>query len=426
MQDNKTGGSYRLYVLGVLTFTYLFSYMDRQILSILIEDIGQEFSLDDTQRGLLMGLAFALFYAGLGIPVARLADRMNRKRIIAGAITIWSAATALCGAASGFWTLFLARVAVGVGEAGATPPAHSIIGDYFRKHELTRALSVYSLGTTFGAVIGLIAGGMLAEMFSWRVAFVVVGLPGIVLGMIVLFTIREPERGRLDENFDADAPKENARQTVVSLFSNMPYVGSLIAHTLAVVMGYVVVSWSAAIFGRSFGIPTGQIGLYLGIAILIGGLPGMLIGGVLTDRLGKQDARWMGWVPAIANAIAMPVFIVTMLMPSAFLMAVALGAGIFFYNVGFAPALGIVQSVVKPTERALASAFVFFFANLFGLGFGPTFAGWISDQLKPSVGMLSLNYSVMIMSVCLFLAAVCFVWTAQTLKGVKLVKGGGH
>ena len=426
MHDQQTDGKYRIYVLCVLTFTYLFSYMDRQILSILIEDIGREFSLDDAQRGMLMGLAFALFYAGLGIPVARLADRMNRKRIIAGAITFWSAATILCGAATGFWSLFVARVAVGVGEAGASPPAHSMIGDYFGKHELTRALSVYSLGTIFGGVIGLIAGGILSEMFNWRVAFVVVGLPGILLGLIVLFTLKEPTRGRLDEDYEESAPAETISQTLVSLFSNMPYVGALISHTLAVLMGYVIVSWSAAIFGRSFEIPTSQIGLYLGLAILFGGLPGMLIGGDLTDRLGRQDARWMGWVPAIANAIAMPAFIATMLVPSALWMSVGLAVGVFFYNVGFAPALGIVQSVVKPGQRALASAFVFFFANLFGLGAGPTVAGWLSDRLRPTYGNLSLNYAVMIMSCFLLLAAIGFVWTAHTLKGVSLIKGKQH
>ncbi|HPF22438.1 MAG TPA: MFS transporter [Hyphomonas sp.] len=399
----------------MLTLTYLASYMDRQVLSILIEDIGAEFHLDDVERGLLMGFAFALFYATLGVPVAFLADRANRRNIIGAAITVWSLATALCGAANGFWSLFFARMAVGVGEAGASPPAHSLISDYFRKAELTRALSVYSSGISLGAIIGLLLGGILADIFNWRIAFVAVGLPGVLLAFLVFTTIREPERGRFVRETVPAKGRSSLGDDIRSLLTNRPYLGALVAHTPAVVMGYVVVSWSAAIFARSFDLSRSEIAVLLASATFFGGVPGMFAGGVLADLLGMRDPRWRGWVPAIANLIAAPLFVFAMHSGSALGMTVWLGLGIFFYNIAFAPSFAIIQGVVAPGERALASAIAFLLANLFGLGVGPTFAGWLSDALKDDLGIRSLNYSVMYMSVVLLVSAAGFLWTAKVL-----------
>ena len=410
------GRYYRFYVLTILTITYVFSYMDRQILSILIEDIGAEFTLTDTHKGLLMGLAFALFYAGLGIPVARLADRLSRRNIIAASITVWSLATAACALATGFWGLFAARVGVGIGEAGGGPPSHSMISDYFRKTELTRALSVYSLGTLFGAVIGLSLGGLLADLYGWRMAFVIVGLPGVLIGLLMMLTIKEPPRGRYAENYDPNAPKANFKGAIASLAGNRPYIGALVAHTLAVLVGYVAISWAAAIFVRTFGLSKTEVGVLLAGAILLGGLPGMLAGGWLADKLGVRDVRWMAWVPAIASLIATPFYVSSMMAPSATVMAALFGLGTFCFNIAFAPGVGIIQRVAKPDERALASAVMFFFSNLFGLGLGPTMAGAISDMLKPEYGALSLNYAVAIIALLMIPSALVFFWTAGALK----------
>ena len=415
MQHNPSG-TYRAYVLVLLMATYLFSYMDRQILSILIEDIGADFALNDVQRGLLMGLAFALFYAGLGVPVAWLADRTNRRNIIATAVTIWSIATALCATVTGFWTLFAARIGVGIGEAGGTPPAHSILGDYFKKSELTRALSVYSLGPPLGAVFGLMGGGVLADQFGWRLTFVIVGLPGVVLGLLVYFTIREPERGRYAEPSEKSVKGPSIREAVGSLVKNAPYMGALVAHTIQVVKGYVLVSWSAVIMIRSFEASKTEVGVLLGLGILLSSPPGMLIGGYLADKLGHRDARWMAWVPAIALLLSLPFYVWAMFAGSALQMAALIAVGGFFYAVSFAPGIGIVQTVVKSDERALASAFVFLFANIFGLGLGPMVAGWISDALQPTYGARSINLSVAAIQFVLIPASIGFFWTATQLR----------
>ena len=414
--QSESTGAYRYYVLFILMLTYLFSYMDRQIMSILIEDIGAEFSLSDTQRGLLMGLAFALFYAGLGVPVAWLADRYSRRNIIAAAVTIWSAATALCAAAGGFASLFLARVGVGVGEAGGAPPAQSMIGDYFKRSELMRALSVHSLGLTFGAFFGLALGGAIADAIGWRMTFVAVGLPGVALGAVVYLTVREPQRGQFDDSFDAKAPSPAIKDTLRSLRSNKPYLGALIGATFQVFLGYVVTSWGAAIMIRNFGMTKSEVGLLFGLAILIGGSSGMLISGVLCDKLGQKDARWRAWIPGVAVILSIPAYLLAMFAPNPIAMTFSLGCASFFNTMGLVAAFGIIQTSVRSDERALGSAIQFFFGNLFGLGFGPTIAGWLSELLKPQFGALSLNYSVAILSVVLLFSAAAFFWAAEQLQ----------
>ena len=411
-QSNK----YRAFVLILLMLTYLFNFMDRQILSILIEDIGNDFTLNDTQRGLLMGLAFALFYAGLGVPVAWLADRANRKNIIAAAVTVWSVATALCGLASGFWSLFAARIGVGIGEAGGTPPAHSILGDYFRKSELTRALSIYSLGPAFGAALGLMAGGWLADQIGWRLTFVVVGLPGIILGIIVFLTVREPKRGRFVVDKKEEIVSRSFKETFVSLYKQPAYVGVLGGHTLQIMCGFILMSWAAVIMIRTFNASTSDVGILLGLGILFGSPFGMVCGGFLSDKLGMRNARWMAWIPAIALLISMPFYLSAMFVTNIVIMAVLIGLGGFFVAFGYAPGIGIVQTVVKPDERALASAILFLTSSFVGLGLGPVVSGWLSDVLRESYGQSSINVAVAVTQLFFIPAALFYYWTSFKLK----------
>ena len=412
----KSSNAYRFYVLILLMLTYLLSFMDRQILSILIEDIGKDFTLNDTQRGVLMGLAFSLFYAALGIPVAWLADRANRKNIIAAAVTFWSIATALCGLASGFWSLFAARVGVGIGEAGGTPPAHSILGDYFKKSELTRALSVYSIGPALGATLGLIAGGWLAETYGWRAAFVIVGLPGIFLGIIVYFTVQEPERGK----FAAEEANPIAAQGLWASFKSLcrqpAYIGALAGHTLQYTSGFILMSWAAVIMIRTFNASLSEVGVLLGLALLFGSPPGMIIGGFLSDKLASRDARWMAWIPAIAMLLTMPFYLGSMFAPNIESMAVMIGLGAFFIGISYAPNIGIIQTLVQPSQRALASAFLLLTANIIGMGFGPFLSGWLSDILRPVYQTASINMAVAVCQIFFIPAALAFVWTSFKLK----------
>jgi len=422
IETKPSGKAYRYYVLGVLTMTYFFSYVDRQILSILIDDIGRDFAergieITDMHKGFLMGTGFALFYATLGIPIARLADRVNRKNIISGAIVIWSFFTAVCGLATGFWSLLFARFGVAIGEAGASPPAHSMIADYFKKSELSRALAIYTSATTFGIVFAFLGGAWISQLFDWRTTFYVVAAPGILLGILLFFTVKEPKRGAQDS---VKADKQgNFNQSLSSLMRNKPYVGSATAHTLQTLVGYVLISWSFIIFIRTFGLTKVETGQYLAGAIFIGGLLGLMIGGNAADKLGEKDARWMAWVPAIGTFFCAPALAYAMFQTTPMAMAVWIGIGVFFFNIAFAPAFGIVQTVVKANERSLASAFVFLGANLFGLGLGPLVAGVISDFLKPTYGAVSLNYSLAILTLFLVMASAVFLWTAKHLKGYK-------
>ena len=412
----KPSNTYRIYVLLLLMLTYLFSYMDRQILSILIEDIGNDFMLNDTQRGLLMGLAFALFYAGLGVPVAWLADKTNRKNIIAGAVTIWSVATALCALATGFWSLFAARVGVGIGEAGGTPPAHSMLGDYFKKSELTRALSVYSLGPAIGAALGLIAGGWLADQVGWRLTFVIVGSPGILLGVIVYLTVREPMRGRFVRHMSEPPSTRSFSATFDSLVRQPAYLRILSGHMLQLMCSFILMSWSAVIMIRTFNASTSEVGLFLGLGLLFGAPLGMIGGGWLADKLGYRDTRWMAWIPALALLIAMPFYISAVLVDSLFMMALLIGIGGFFVALSYAPGIGIIQTIVQPDERALASALLFLMGSLVGLGVGPIISGWLSDILRPTHGATSINLAVAISQVFLLPAALFYYLTASKIK----------
>jgi predicted MFS family arabinose efflux permease len=408
--------AYRHYVLIILMLTLALSIADRLVMSILMEDIKAEFSMTDTQMGLLAGLAFTLFYAILGIPIARLADRFNRKNIVAASLTIWSGMTALCGAATGFATLFAARIGVGIGEAGGGPPSVSIISDYFRTRELARAVAVYSLGATLGTVLGLIGGGFLADLVGWRMTFVYLGVPGILLGLILFLTIREPERGAYVSKDEVQLDSDSFGQSLASLARNKIYVRLVIGSSLAIVAAYAYAIWLAPIILRNFEFSTANVGLYLGLTFLVGGVPGMLIGGYLADKLATRNKRWRAWVPGLALPLALPALVACLLVED---IRMVLG----LYAVGYAllvsiqgPSISLMQIVVKPGERALAIAFYSLATNLMGQALGPVIVGSISDQLQPEYGPLSLNYAVIALTIIVMIpAALFYAWSAAAM-----------
>ena len=264
--------------------------------------------MTDTQMGLLAGLAFALFYALMSLPIARFADKSNRKNILAAALVIWSGMTALCGAATGFVSLFLARLGVGVGEAGGSPPTYSIIADYFKPSERARAMGVYVTGAVIGTGGGLMVGGLLGELLGWRLTFMALGLPGILLGVILFFTVREPKRGTFDTGVERAKEAADMRKTLASLISNRVYVRLSISFAMLTMVGYAMALWLAPIMLRSFDVSLSKVGLYLGLTYFAGGIPGPIIGGYLTDYLGKRNARWRAWIPAIFIIASVAVF----------------------------------------------------------------------------------------------------------------------
>ncbi len=402
---------YRWYVLGVLMIVYAFSFMDRQIVSILLEDLRAEFLLNDTQLGLLSGIAFALFYATLGVPIARLADRSNRVRIVTIAITVWSTMTALCGLAGSFWQLFLGRIGVGVGEAGGGPPSHSIVSDYFDEKQRSVALSIYSMGPTVGSFIGLAAGGWVAQEYGWRTAFFAVGAPGVLLAVLLFFTIREPIRGGLDAVRAAPA-KEGFGQTVSALISNRVWFWNMLGHSLSIFVGYGFSTWKPALYLRQFDLTQAEVGSIIGLMGLCVGIPGLFFGGLIGDKLvarsRKMALRYIGY----ANLLVIPFYGAGLMAEGWLMTTVLLGLGLVLYQLGYGTSLAIGMSAVAPHRRALASSFGFLTANLLGLGLGPLLVGVISDAAQASFGARSLALSLGICLSALVLAFICF-WIAS-------------
>lgn len=407
---------YRWYVLSLLILTLLFSVADRLVFSILLEDIKAEFEFSDLQLGLLGGVAFTATYIFAGFPAARLADRSVRKNIIAAAISVWSLMTALCGLASGFWTLFLARTGVGVGEGCSGPASQSMLADYFPRKELARAMGFLTLGSTLGTVTGLMAGGLLAEALGWRWAFILMALPGFAIGGVLYLTVREPLRGRFAPA-GARIEQMPIGDTFSSLLANKVFLGFAAGWAVQIMIGYALAFWMAPAMIRLFGVSVGDIALYLGLAFFIGGIPGPVLGGYATDWLARRDERWRAWLPGIVSLFA--------ILPMALAFAVgqftlflglfALGYGI--YVASQAPILSGIQSAVDPSQRGFAVAFAMFFNNLIGQAVGLGVIGWLSDQLQPLRGNAALGDAVLIVSALAGIVALAiFAWTARQMR----------
>ncbi|MDO8380367.1 MFS transporter [Phenylobacterium sp.] len=388
--------SYKGVVLGLLVTAYTLNFIDRTIIATIGQAIKDDLKITDTQLGLLGGLYFALLYTLLGIPIARLAERFNRVSIISAAILIWSGFTALCGTATSFAQLAAYRFGVGFGEAGLSPPAHSLISDYFEPKKRATALSIYSFGIPLGTMVGAVAGGWLAQNFSWRIAFMLVGAPGILIAIVMKLMIKEPPRGHSEpdqapaspEDISVDtAPKfsflgelKELASVAGTLFGKWPVLHMVLGVTIASFGSYGSGQFVPPYFTRTFGLDYAQVGLITGIVGGISSGIGTLLGGFITDRLSKRSPRWYSLTPAIGLTIATPIYIAAYMQPSWQTAAlILLIPGIFHYTY-LGPTFGVVQNMVPTRRRATATALLFFFLNLIALGGGPPFTGWIIDQ----------------------------------------------
>ena len=411
-----TSPGYARYALGILLVVYIFNFIDRQILAILLEPIREEIELSDTQLGFLGGIAFAIFYTFAGIPIARWADKANRTTIIVLALSIWSAMTALTGLARSFTTLLVARIGVGIGEAGCSPPAHSLISDYFPPERRGTALSIYALGIPIGGALGTLIGGWVAELFDWRTAFFVVGVPGLVLAVFVRMTLREPVRGQSEPGGASHAEPEPIGE-VVRFMRRLPsFLHLSMAGALHAFVGYGAALFVPAFFIRVHGMGLGEASTWLSSLALVG-MIGTFLGGALGDRLAPRDMRWYVWVPGIATILAVPIGFAFYMLPNPYW---ALAFGIPQAIVGpmyLGPTFAMTQSLVRPHMRAMASAILLFILNLIGLGLGPQFVGFLSDQLVPTYGEESLRYAlVWVVCVGSTWSAVHYFLAARTLR----------
>ncbi|MGQ0836771.1 MAG: spinster family MFS transporter [Gammaproteobacteria bacterium] len=404
----------RVYVLLVLVLVYTFNFIDRQIVGILAPPIKADLGLTDTQLGLLGGLAFALFYTGLGIPIARLADRYSRVWIMTAALALWSGFTAACGFAQSYAQLFLARIGVGVGEAGGVAPAYSLVADYFPPEQRARALGVYSFGIPIGSALGLFFGGLIASYVDWRTAFIVVGLAGLAVAPLFRATVREPPRG----GYDPPAAQKSTPplSDVLRTLARKPsFWGISLGASCSSIMGYGLFFWLPSFFVRSHGLSLMQVSIFYGSITLIGGIVGIWLGGWLADRYGARSRASYALVPAFAFIAALPFLIVGTVSSSvelSFGMFLALAA----LNLAWlGPVICAVQHLVAPSMRATASAIFLFVNNLIGLGAGTAIPGALSDALAERFGAESLRYSILCGSGFYLLAAGLLILSARRL-----------
>ncbi len=407
-------GGGRAYTLFILVLVYTFNFIDRQIVGILAVPIKADLGLSDTQLGLMGGLAFALFYTGLGIPVAMLADRFSRTWIMTAALTIWSAMTAASGLATNFWQLFAARLGVGVGEAGGVAPAYSLISDFFPPDQRARALSVYSFGIPIGSAIGIVFGGVIASLINWRYAFFIVGVAGIVIAPIFRMTIKEPPRGQYDrEHSDRKAPGLKA---ILGMLSRKPsfWLMSLGA-SFSSMMGYGVFFWLPSFFVRSYKLTLLDASLFYGAVLLIGGLAGIWAGGWMGDRFGHSKHAQYARIPAFAFLATVPFYVLAILSPTLTISFAVLLVPTALGLAWLGPVISAIQHVVRPDMRATASAIFLFINNLIGIGLGTYAIGALSDALTMRFGDDSLRYSILAGTGFYIVAAVFFFLAAHWL-----------
>ncbi|MFL0670731.1 MAG: spinster family MFS transporter [Erythrobacter sp.] len=399
--------------LWILLIVYVFNFIDRQIVNILAEPIARDLQLSDTQIGLMTGLAFALFYTVLGIPIARLADRGSTSlpKLIAAALAVWSLMTALCGLAQNFAQLLLARIGVGVGEAGCTPPAHSLISDMVPPEKRASALAFYSLGIPVGTLMGMIIGGTLADFVGWREAFLIVGLPGVALALVVWFVLKDPRQSDAAtilraQNQPAALP---LGQAVREVMASRAYLLLLCAGSAAAFLAYGKTTWTTIFFQRTHDLTPGQVGLWFGLITGVGGAMGTFLGGYLADRFGAINRRHVLSAPAIGMALAVPLAIAAYHAPTWPLALILLFVPTVMNSLYYGPTYSAAQGLVPLRARAIAAATLLFFQNLIGLGLGPLFFGMLSDWLQPVYGAESVRY-VLYGAALLGLVPAFFFW----------------
>jgi MFS family permease len=410
----EVSSGYANYVLVVLFLVYVINFIDRQVLSVFIGPIKAEFGVSDSAMGFLVGFAFALFYTIAGIPIARWADRGNRRTIIAIGLAVWSGMTVASGLARNFVQLALARIGVGVGEAAGSPPAHSLISDYFPPERRATALGIYAWGVYIGSALAYLFGGYLREHFDWRTAFLLLGAPGLFFALVVRFTVKEPPRG-LSEKMGGEVAQTTLRETLQHLLTCRSWVNLMIGASFLSITGYGVLMWGYEFFGRVHGMPFVEIGVSMALVVGLGGSLGTFVGGTVADRLGQKDPRWYMLMPAVANLVALPFAV-------AFLLATeSMWALIFFFpfyvlaNI-YVPALHTInQNLAKLRMRATAAAIMLFIINIVGAGAGPLIVGILNDAFAAKYGDEAIRYSLLAITMTSVLGSIFFYLSSRTL-----------
>jgi MFS family permease len=413
-----TSKNYRNYVLGIIVVVSVFNFLDRQILSILLEPIRAEFGLTDTQIGVMSGFAFSLFYSLFSIPLARFADRHSRTFLIVWVVAVWSLMTALCGLTVGFYTLLLARICVGINEAGSSPASQSLIADYFAPEERATAMGIYSSGIYFGIMLGFLLGGWINELLGWRMAFVVVGLPGLLVALIFWLTVREPARGQSEMVLDEGEMPTLAEVFQViwrkKSFRFMPFAMGFSAFVV-----YCNLIWAPSFFIRTHGMSTAEVGTWLAFTSGLFGMGGSYFGGFIADRVvaRTKDARWYMWIPAAATLLSLPFLVAVYLSPSPIQAMLIFSIVWFLGNMWIGPTFATVQGISPLRMRATSLAILILVNNIIGLGLGPLIVGVLSDAFSPTLGVESLRYALLSATIPAgVLSGIGFILVARSVR----------
>jgi len=405
--------SYAWCVLAILTIVYTFNFVDRQIIAIVSPAIKEELGLSDSMLGLLKGLAFAVLYTTLGIPIAWAADRFNRVTIVTISLAVWSAFTALSGLAQNAVHLALARVGVGIGEAGGSPPSHSLIADYFPREKRSTALSIYSLGIPFGQMFAFLAGGWVLQNLGWRNAFFIVGIPGVILAILLKLTVKEPLRGAKDGGVAGHVP---FREGFGELMKIPSYWGISVATAFASFTGYGVGLWIVDFYRRTYELSYTEITVPLGILNGVVYGVGTWAGGWLTDRFGKSDKRVYLVIPGLGMLLTIPAGFASTWATTpfwAFFWSAPFLLGLGMY---LGPSFALVQTLSPVRIRAFAIAFMFLILNFFALGLAPLWVGWISDVFAKTHGEVTgLRMALTTLGASSLIGALVFFWTSRRL-----------
>ena len=426
MDQTATKNPLRI-TLWVLLAVYTLNFLDRQILNILAEPIKRDLGLTDTQLGLLAGPAFAVFYAVLGIPIARYADRgsTNRVTLISVALAIWSGMTVLCGFAQNFWQMALARVGVGVGEAGCTPSAHSLISDAVAPEKRASAIAFYGMGVPIGTLLGLVIGGVVNDIWGWRVALMLVGAPGLLLALLLPFLLRDPRRFGLLKGDSAPVgpPPIPVRKAVAEIFTSRAYVLLLVAASFAAFLSYGKGLWTLSLFIRSHGMTTTEVGVIGAVSLGVAGIFGTWLGGWAADRFGHINRRHILTLPAIGMAIAAPIQFLGYGAPIWWVAGLLILVPTILNAAYYGPTYACVQGLVRKELRSVAAAVVLFGQNLIGLGLGPFVFGALSDYLQPMAGTESVRW-VLFGAAWLGFIPAFFFWRASLRLNAELDQKG--
>ncbi len=406
---------YANYVLGVLFVVYVLNFIDRQIMSVFIGPIKAEFGASDTEMGLLVGFAFAVLYTFAGIPIARLADRWNRRDIIAIGLVTWSAMTLASGLAKSFAQLVVARVGVGIGEAAGTPPAHSLIADYFPLRKRGTALAIYSSAVFVGSAIAYLGGGYLLHKFDWRTAFIIIGAPGLLVALILRFTVTEPRRGASELSAQG-GESHSLAETLRFLAHSRCWIYLMVGCSFLSIPGYGVLMWGYEFFSRVHELSPVTTGKWMALIVGGGGCIGTLLGGPITDKLGLVIPSRRITVPALLTMAGVPLSLVFLLTDSLTLSLVCFFPFYVLMNIYIPAMYSVNQSLARLQMRATASAILLFIINIVGAGAGPFIVGAISDLLEPRYGVESIRYALASVSLLALVGCAFLVTCGRYLE----------